>query len=188
MKIIEFKSLKLPLFIGFSVGIAVGVVWWWLVRPTTETLALFSIGGVSGIAGWKIGEWRNTCTFWKNYAKSVGVWNVPLVWSKVYVRYGSFLLVGVTSLVFASCWSLILAPHVNRVIAIIFWAALLALRWGLSVSTATASARLWLLVNRFPLPIPPRSTSHLRGVPISEMSPEEFDRHTRDIFGAPDKR
>jgi hypothetical protein len=74
---------------------------------------------------YKVGKWRHSCIFWiiKHPA------NCPLGWQKPIWRLGSWLIVTVLSLGFATCWALLISNHENEVIGMLSWGALLILHW-----------------------------------------------------------
>lgn len=96
-------------------------------------MALFIIGLIAGFLAYKVGKWRNSCILWmtKNPV------NTPLGWHKPEIRFGSFLLVTVLSIVFATCWSLLITTHVNKLLGMFAWGALLVIRWQASIISAT---------------------------------------------------
>jgi len=86
---------------------------------------LFIVGLISGLLAYRVGKWRHSCIFWmiENPA------NCPLGWRKPIWRFGSWLIVTALSLGFATCWALLISNHVNELIGMFSWGALLILRW-----------------------------------------------------------
>ena len=87
---------------------------------------MFFISGlISGLLVYKVGKWRHSCIFWMVNNPA----NLPLGWHKEEIRFGSWLLVTALSVVFATCWSLLIMAYVNGLLGIFAWGALLTIRW-----------------------------------------------------------
>ena len=89
---------------------------------------LFFIGIISGLLAYWVGKWRHSCIFWMKEEPA----NCPLGWQNPIWQLGSWLIVTILSLVFATCLALLISNHVNELIGMLSWGALLVLRWVVS--------------------------------------------------------
>jgi hypothetical protein len=105
-------------------------------------MLLFLFGLVSGVIAGVIGFWRHTCIFWEtHFQMGKASYNTPLGWTKPAIRYGTLVAVCFFSVMFASCWALLIINQGYKWIGEFSWGSLLLLRWLISGAAA-------LVVNR----------------------------------------
>jgi uncharacterized membrane protein len=96
-------------------------------------MLLFLLGIISGIIAGIIGFWRHTCVFWETrFRMGKASYNTPLGWTKPMIRYGTLIAVCVFSVVFASCWALLIISQGYKLLGEFSWGSLLFLRWVVS--------------------------------------------------------
>jgi hypothetical protein len=88
-------------------------------------MGLFVVGVVCGYIAFAVGKWRQLCIFFEGKAP----FNVPLGWRNPLIRYGSWLLVLVTSLLFASCLAKLIMESVYPFVGKFSLGVLLMTRW-----------------------------------------------------------
>jgi hypothetical protein len=88
-------------------------------------MGLLIVGAVCGYVAFIVGKWRQLCVFFElNEA-----WSVPAGWRNPLIRYGTWMLVTVTSLLFATCLATLVMESVHPWLGRFLWGVLLMARW-----------------------------------------------------------
>jgi hypothetical protein len=117
-------------------------------------IGVFVVGIVSGYIAFSVGKWRRLCMFFDVRAP----FNVPLGWHHPLMRYGSWLLVVVTSLLFATCLAKLITESVYPLVGKFSWGVLLTARW-LASGIAANKEGFRQLAKLESISVPPASTA-----------------------------
>jgi hypothetical protein len=94
-------------------------------------MGLLIVGLVAGYIAFAVGKWRHCCLFWEQHAK----YNLPRVWHDAKIKIGTWLVVAICSIIFASAIGALLA-QIHPFLGVFSWGALLAARWYASMAAA----------------------------------------------------
>lgn len=95
-------------------------------------MMLALIGLVAGVLAFFLGRWRHLCRRWEQHKR----WNVPRAWRSAPFRMGTLIVVAALTLLFATCFSVLISEHVHDFLGKFAWGALIWLRWMASSVSA----------------------------------------------------